>query len=146
MSPAIHLAISMTRPSTNDGRLRSEALLHVSVALLTIVAAVSSFAVSTAFGVTATFLLTLLMTNTLPASVPLIVLCAFLYQNLVVAWFTLAILRTVPMMRDPSHWSAAAGTWTVGALAALTVFAFYAARTGQPLFGRVLHGGRQSPI
>jgi len=55
-------------------------------------------------------------------------------------------LRTVPMMRDPSHWSAAAGTWTVGALAALTVFAFYAARTGQPLFGRVLHDGRQSQI
>src|SRR5215468_3119319 len=88
MSQAIQLATSVARPSTDGGRLRSEAMLHVSVALLTIIAAVSSFAVSTAFGVAATFLLTLVMSNTLPASVPLIVLCAFLYQNLVVAWFT----------------------------------------------------------
>jgi serine/threonine-protein kinase len=66
--------------------------------------------------------------------------------SLVVAWFALAILRTVPMMRDPSHWSAAAGNWTIGALAVLTMFAFYAARTGQPLFGKVLHDGRRSQI
>jgi hypothetical protein len=115
MSPASQLALSVARPSTNDGRLRSEALLHVSVALLTIVAAVSSFAVSTAFGVAATFLLTLLMTNTLPASVPLIVLCAFLYQNLVVAWFT-------PFIPDNDAFDALRGANFVVVMTAYAVF------------------------
>lgn len=67
---------------------RNEALLHVGVAILLTVAAVSSFAVSTKFGIAATFVLTLTVSNALPAAVPVIVICSFLYQNLVVAWYT----------------------------------------------------------
>jgi hypothetical protein len=44
----------------------------------------------------------------------------------------------VPIVRDTSHWSAAAGNWTLAVVAALTCFGFYAARAGQPLFGTVL--------
>jgi len=62
--------------------------------------------------------------------------------SLVLAWFTLTMLTSIPMVRDTSHWSAAAGNWTVAALAALTLFAWYAARAGQPLFERRLHGER----
>ena len=58
--------------------------------------------------------------------------------GMVVAMFTLRVLTAVPFVRDPSHWAAAPGNWTLAALAALTLFGFYACRGGRPLFGRIL--------
>jgi serine/threonine-protein kinase len=57
---------------------------------------------------------------------------------MVVAMFTMRVLTAVPFVPDPSHWAAAAGNWTLAALAAATLFGFYASRGGQPLLGRVL--------
>jgi hypothetical protein len=39
------------------------------------------------------------------------------------------------MTFDVSHWSATASNWTIAIVIVLTLFAFYAARAGQPLFG-----------
>jgi serine/threonine-protein kinase len=54
------------------------------------------------------------------------------------AWFVWSVLSNVPMVQDWSHWSAAAGNWTLAALTALALFGFYAARAGQPLLGTIL--------
>jgi hypothetical protein len=54
------------------------------------------------------------------------------------AWFVWSVLNNVPMVQDWSHWSAAAGNWTLAALTALALFGFYAARAGQPLLGAIL--------
>jgi len=35
-----------------------------------------------------------------------------------------------------THWSAAGSNQTIGLVIALTLFAFYASRAGQPLFGK----------
>ena len=115
MSSVSHGDFAVAPPSAIDSRLRSEALLHVAVALLAIIAAVSSFAVSTMFGAAATFMLTLLLCNTMPAGVPLIVLCAFLYQNLVVAWFT-------PFIPDNDAFDALRGANFVLVMTAYAVF------------------------
>ena len=58
--------------------------------------------------------------------------------TLVVALFVFRLLTNVPFVPDPSHWAAASGNWTLTALALLTGFGFYSARSGQQLFGRVL--------
>jgi serine/threonine-protein kinase len=55
-----------------------------------------------------------------------------------VAWFVWNLAANIPMVPDWSHWSAAAGNWTIGVLIALTLFGFYASRAGQPLFGTIL--------
>jgi serine/threonine-protein kinase len=55
-----------------------------------------------------------------------------------VAWFVWNVTTNIPMRADWSHWSATAGNWTVAALVALTLFGFYAARAGQPLFGSIV--------
>ena len=65
-----------------------EALVHVLTAVLVLVVAVSAFAVNVVFGAAATFLVVLALATVLPASVPIVIVCAFLYQNVVVAWFT----------------------------------------------------------
>lgn len=57
---------------------------------------------------------------------------------MIVAMFTLRVLTAVPFVPDPSHWAADPGNWTLAALTGLTLFAFYASRGGQPLFGRIL--------
>jgi serine/threonine-protein kinase len=58
--------------------------------------------------------------------------------SLVVARIVWNLIYTVPMMPVMSHWSAAAGNWTIALLLALTLWAFYASRAGQPLFGSLL--------
>jgi serine/threonine-protein kinase len=58
--------------------------------------------------------------------------------SLVVARVVWNLIYTVPMMPVMSHWSAAAGNWTIALLMALTLWAFYASRAGQPLFGSLL--------
>jgi serine/threonine-protein kinase len=49
------------------------------------------------------------------------------------AWFVRLVLMTVPFVSSGS-WAATPGNWTLIALVGLTVFAFYSARAGQPLF------------
>ncbi|TXI12148.1 MAG: hypothetical protein E6Q76_01445 [Rhizobium sp.] len=70
------------------GLLRSDAMFHLCIAVLAVIASVSAFAVWTPFGVAATFALTLILSIAQPGCVPVVIACSFLYQNLVVAWFT----------------------------------------------------------
>jgi serine/threonine-protein kinase len=58
--------------------------------------------------------------------------------SLVVARAIWNLIYTVPMMPVMSHWSAFAGHWTIALLIAVTLWAFYASRAGQPLFGSLL--------
>ena len=67
---------------------RSEPFFHLFIAVSLIVVAVAAFAVWTPFGFAATFLLTAVLAITVPAGMPTVIACAFLFQNLVVAWFT----------------------------------------------------------
>jgi hypothetical protein len=57
---------------------------------------------------------------------------------LVVARVVWNLIYVVPMRPDMSHWSAMAGNWTIALLMALTLWAFYASRAGQPLLGSFL--------
>ena len=88
------MAITLTPepiPGAAAGRLPqsgAEAAFHLLVGFLLVVLSVSSFAVSTVFGVAATFVMTLAIAVVLPASMPVVIASAFLYQNMVVAWFT----------------------------------------------------------
>jgi hypothetical protein len=41
------------------------------------------------------------------------------------------------MTLDVSHWSATASNGTIVLLGGIAIFAFYASRAGQPLFGTV---------
>lgn len=93
-----------------------EALGQVLPAAALTVASVSAFAVSTKFGVAATFLMTLLASNAMPASVPLILICGFLFQNLVVAWFT-------PFVADDIAFDALRGANFVVLMTAYIAFA-----------------------
>ncbi len=65
-----------------------EAALQVAVAFAVTIVSVSCFAVSIVFGVAATFFMTLAVVTALPWMAPIVVICTFLYQNMVVAWFT----------------------------------------------------------
>jgi hypothetical protein len=62
--------------------------MQVFIALMMAVTSVSCFAVSIVFGVAATFVLTLVLAVATPATIPVILIGTFLYQNTVVAWFT----------------------------------------------------------
>lgn len=66
----------------------AETAMQVCLALLMAITSVSCFAVSIVFGAAATFVLTLALTVATPASIPVILIGTFLYQNTVVAWFT----------------------------------------------------------
>ncbi|TIV70209.1 MAG: hypothetical protein E5V89_15590 [Mesorhizobium sp.] len=92
-----------------------ETLLHVGMALLVVALAVSSFAVWTPFGIAATFVLTLIVANALPSGVPVLIICAFLFQNLVVAWFT-------PYIPDNDTFDALRGTNFIILMTAFGIF------------------------
>jgi hypothetical protein len=85
-------------------------------------------------------------TNTLLVLVPSILAGSLLtwtlarkgLLTLVIAWFVMTALSAMPFVADVSSWAASAGNWTLAVLAALTVFGYYCARAGQPLFGRIL--------
>jgi len=66
----------------------ADGAFHLFLALMTIIVAVASFAVWTPFGVVATGLLTAVLAIAVPPALPAVIACAFLFQNLVVAWFT----------------------------------------------------------
>jgi len=94
---------------------RNDALLHVCVSLIVVALTVSSFAVWTPFGIVATFLLTLIVANAMPAGIPILIISAFLYQNLVVTWFT-------PYIPDNDTFDALRGTNFVILMTAFCVF------------------------
>ena len=57
---------------------------------------------------------------------------------LAVTYFAWDAVVAVPITTEVSHWAAGASNWTLAGLLALTLFAFYASRAGQPLLGGVL--------
>jgi len=54
-----------------------------------------------------------------------------------VALVVLNVCQIMPLTLELKHWSAAGATQTLVFIAALTIFAFYASRAGQPLFGKL---------
>jgi len=95
--------------------MRSDAVFHLFIAILSVVASVSAFAVWTPFGAAATFLLTLVLSIALPGCLPVVIACSFLYQNLVVAWFT-------PFVPDHNTFDALRGANFVILMTAFGIF------------------------
>jgi protein kinase-like protein len=58
---------------------------------------------------------------------------------LAIAFMVQQTLNNAPVTLDWSQPHAVGALWTVLLILGLTAFGFYAARTGQPLFGRVIH-------
>jgi hypothetical protein len=81
----------------------SEALLQAGLAVALLVVAVSSFAISTTFGVVATLAMTAVVTLVLPSAIPFVVAVSFVAQNLVVAWYT-------PLIPDNTAFDALRGS------------------------------------
>jgi hypothetical protein len=106
--------VALTQPSMVG--TRSDALFHLAVAFLVIVTSVAAFAVWTPFGFAATFLLMIVLTVSLPAGIPVVIACAFLFQNLVVAWFT-------PFVPDDTTFDALRGANFVILMTAFGLFA-----------------------
>lgn len=92
-----------------------EAFAHLLTAILIVVASVSAFAVNIVFGIAATFFAMLAVATVLPASVPIVIVCAFLYQNVVVAWFT-------PFIPDNNAFDALRGANFVVLMTAYSAF------------------------
>ena len=92
-----------------------EALVHVTTAMLVVLVSVSAFAVNLPFGIAATFLVVLGVATVLPASMPIVIVCAFLYQNVVVAWFT-------PFIPDNNAFDALRGANFVVLMTAYSAF------------------------
>lgn len=92
-----------------------DAPTQIVAAIAVTVLSVSCFAVSIVFGVAATFFLTLAVATALPATVPLVVACTFLYQNVVVAWFT-------PYISDNNAFDALRGANFIVAMTAYGAF------------------------
>ena len=76
---------------------------------------VSSFAVSTVFGVGATFAMTLLVAIVLPAGIPFLIACSFVFLNMVVAWYT-------PLIPDNKTFDAMRGANFVVLITAFAAF------------------------
>jgi len=85
------------------------------MALAVVALSVSAFAVWTPFGIAATFVLTLIVANAMPSGVPVLIICAFLYQNLVVAWYT-------PYIPDNDTFDALRGTNFIILMTAFSIF------------------------
>ena len=66
----------------------SEAAIHIGLAFVLLGIAVASFLVSTVFGVAVSFVLTLGLALTMPSAMPLVIVCSFMFQNMVIASFT----------------------------------------------------------
>ncbi len=69
-------------------RSAAEAALHVAAAFALLAVSVSAFIVATPFGIAVSFLLTFGLCVALPASIPIVIVSSFLYQNAIIAWFT----------------------------------------------------------
>jgi hypothetical protein len=93
----------------------AEPMLHCVVAVLIVVVSVSSFAISTLFGVGVALTITVLTATILPAGMPLLVAVAFLFQNTVVAWYT-------PLIPDNDTFDSLRGANFVILMAAFAAF------------------------
>ncbi|TPW25927.1 hypothetical protein [Pararhizobium mangrovi] len=93
----------------------TEAALHVVLGILVVVASVSAFAISVKFGIAATFVVSVLVATLVPPSMPIILLCTFLLQNVAVAWFT-------PYIADDMAFDALRGANFVVLMSAYGVF------------------------
>jgi hypothetical protein len=51
--------------------------------------------------------------------------------------FLVNVCQGVAMTLDATHWSATTSNMTIALVVALTVYAFVAARAGEPLLGRL---------
>ena len=96
-------------------RSTAEALLHIVVAIALTIFAVSSFAISTAFGVAATFVVTFITAAALPAAIPFAVALSFMFQNVVVAWYT-------PIITDNTTFDALRGANFIILMTAFAAF------------------------
>jgi serine/threonine-protein kinase len=56
-----------------------------------------------------------------------------------VAFLTNQVINSAPMTLDPSMPHAPGALWAISVVLGLTLFGFYASRSGQPLFGRILN-------
>ena len=54
-----------------------------------------------------------------------------------VSLFVFSLGQVVPLTLDVTHWSATSSNQTIALVVALALFAFYAARAGQPMFGTI---------
>ena len=102
-------------PYRRAGLAYSEAVLHVIVAIIVVVVSVSAFAVSTVFGIAATFLMTFAVAVVMPAAIPFVVAASFLFQNVVVAWYT-------PLITDNDAFDAMRGANFIITMAAFAAF------------------------
>lgn len=109
-------------PRTLQDARDPDAGFHLFMAVSTIVVAVAAFAVWTPFGFAATFLLASVLAVTVPAGMPAVIACAFLFQNLVVAWFT-------PFVPDDNTFDALRGANFV---ILMTVFGLFVLAAFQP--------------
>jgi hypothetical protein len=109
-SEALHPSTGIRLP-----RSTAEALLHAALAVIVVIVAVSSFAVSTVFGIAATFVLTGFVAVLFPAAIPFLIACAFLCQNTVVAWYS-------PMIPDNVTFDAMRGANFVILMTAFAAF------------------------
>lgn len=93
-------AVTPSRPLIAPDML--EALTQFALSVIVVIVSVSAFAVSTVFGIAATFVLTLVVAMAMPATVPLLVVTSFVLQNTVVAWYTpyIADIDTFDAMRS----------------------------------------------
>ena len=66
-------------------------------------------------GLLATFVLTLIVSNAVPSGIPVVIICAFLFQNLIVAWYT-------PYIPDNNTFDALRGTNFVILMTAFCIF------------------------
>lgn len=110
------------QPATRLSPQVATALLHATIAILVVVTAVSAFAISTVFGVAATFAMVLGVAVFVPASIPFVVATGFLYQNTIVAWYT-------PLVADNTTFDALRGA---NFIILMTAFGAFFAAAFQP--------------
>ena len=70
----------------------------------------------------------------LSALILVAVVARFGVLALVVAMYVWDVTYGTPLTLNVSHWSSGGSSWTLALLLAMASFAFYAARTGRPLF------------
>lgn len=92
-----------------------EAIAHMGAALLVLLLSVAMFTISTLFGVIASFSMTLLLTIMLPAATPVLLITAFMFQNMAIAFF-------IPLMLDGVGFDAVRGLNFIILLTAFSTF------------------------
>ncbi len=91
------------------------ATTHMLVAYFILQLSIASFVMSTTFGLLATFTMTVLMALMLPAAIPILLITAFLFQNMSIAFY-------VPLMGDSQGFDAVRGVNFVILLTSMAMF------------------------